>query len=52
VRADWRHDSEWNALAPQAVHVPVLLFQAELDPAAGTDGFARMFTRLAARSSV
>lgn len=46
VRADWRHDSEWNALAPEAVHVPVLLFQAELDPNAPADVCARMFTRL------
>jgi hypothetical protein len=34
VRADWRHDTEWNALAPDAVHVPVLLLQGELDPSA------------------
>jgi hypothetical protein len=46
VRADWRHDTEWNVLAPEAVHVPVLLFQAELDPNARTDEYARVFTRL------
>lgn len=46
VRVDWRHDTEWNALAPEAVHVPVLLLQGELDPGSKTDGFARMFTRL------
>ncbi|HEX4421927.1 MAG TPA: alpha/beta fold hydrolase [Kofleriaceae bacterium] len=46
VRADWRHDTEWNALAPEAVHVPVLLFQAEHDPNAETAVYARLFTRL------
>jgi pimeloyl-ACP methyl ester carboxylesterase len=46
VRADWRHDTEWNALSPEAVHVPVLLIQAELDPLAKTDAQARLFTRL------
>jgi len=46
VRADWRRDVEWNALDPQAVHVPVLLLQAELDPLAKTDAQARLFSRL------
>jgi len=46
VRADWRHETEWNALSPDAVHVPVLLIQAELDPLAKTDAQARLFTRL------
>ena len=46
VRMDWRHDTEWNALAPESVHVPVLLLQAELDPLARTDAHARLFTRL------
>jgi pimeloyl-ACP methyl ester carboxylesterase len=46
VRADWRREREWNALAPEAVHVPVLLLQAELDPLARTDAHARLFTRL------
>jgi pimeloyl-ACP methyl ester carboxylesterase len=46
VRADWRHDTEWNALAPEAVHVPTLLIQAELDPLAKPDAQARLFTRL------
>jgi pimeloyl-ACP methyl ester carboxylesterase len=46
VRADWRRESEWNALAPDAVHVPVLLLQAELDPLAKLDAHARLFTRL------
>jgi pimeloyl-ACP methyl ester carboxylesterase len=46
VRTDWRHDAEWNALAPEAVHVPMLLLQAELDPLAKTFAHARMFTRL------
>jgi len=46
VRVDWRHESEWNALSPGAVHVPVLLIQAELDPLAKTDAQARLFTRL------
>ncbi len=46
VRVDWRHDTEWNALAPEAVHVPTLLIQAELDPLAKTDAQARLFTRL------
>lgn len=46
VRSDWRHETEWNALAPDAVHVPVLLLQAELDPLAKTEPHARMFARL------
>jgi len=43
---DWRRASEWSALAPEAVHVPVLLLQAELDPLAKSDAHARLFTRL------
>jgi pimeloyl-ACP methyl ester carboxylesterase len=46
VRTDWRREHEWNALAPEAVHVPVLLIQAELDPYAKTDAHARLFARL------
>ena len=46
VRSDWRHDTEWNALAPEAVRVPTLLLQAEHDPLAKTDAQARLFTRL------
>ena len=46
VRMDWRRDTEWNELAPEAVHVPVLLLQAELDPLAKTDAHARLFSRL------
>ena len=46
VRVDWRREHEWNALAPEALHVPVLLLQAELDPLARTDAHARLFTRL------
>ena len=46
VRSDWRRETEWNALAPEAVHVPVLLLQAELDPLAKTAAHARLFARL------
>jgi pimeloyl-ACP methyl ester carboxylesterase len=46
IRADWRRGEEWNALSPEAVHVPTLLIQAELDPIAKTDAHARLFTRL------
>lgn len=46
VRMDWRREQEWNALAPEAVKVPVLLLQAELDPLAKTDAHARLFARL------
>ena len=46
VRMDWRRDQEWNALSPEAVKVPVLLIQAELDPLAKTDAHARLFSRL------
>jgi len=46
VRSDWGGESEWNALAPEAVHVPVLLLQAELDPLAKTAAHARLFARL------
>jgi pimeloyl-ACP methyl ester carboxylesterase len=49
VRVDWRHEAEWNALAPEALHVPVLLIQAELDPYAKTDAHARLFARLGTR---
>lgn len=46
VRMDWRRDIEWNELSPAAVHVPVLLLQAELDPLAKTDAQAKLFARL------
>jgi pimeloyl-ACP methyl ester carboxylesterase len=46
VRNDWRHDTEWNALAPESVHVPTLVIQAELDPDARTEDYAWMFTHL------
>src|SRR4029078_3988093 len=46
VRMDWRRDIEWNELSPEAVHVPVLLLQAELDPLAKTDAQAKLFARL------
>jgi pimeloyl-ACP methyl ester carboxylesterase len=46
VRMDWRHETEWNVLSPEALHVPVLLLQAELDPIAKTDAHARLFARL------
>jgi len=49
VRADWRHEAEWRQLAPEAVHVPVLLIQAELDPLGDTGALARLFTRLGTR---
>jgi pimeloyl-ACP methyl ester carboxylesterase len=47
VRMDWRRTAEWAALAPEAVRVPTLLIQAELDPLARTDAHARLFARLA-----
>ena len=46
VRVDWRRAAEWNALSPEAVHVPVLLIQAELDPLAKVEAHARLFARL------
>ncbi|HEY0989654.1 MAG TPA: alpha/beta fold hydrolase [Kofleriaceae bacterium] len=46
VRMDWRRTTEWNELSPEAVHVPVLLLQAELDPLAKTPSHAALFTRL------
>lgn len=46
VRADWRREHEWNALSPEAVRVPVLVLQAELDPLTRTDAHARLFARL------
>lgn len=46
VRMDWRRDTEWNELSPEAVHVPVLLLQAELDPLAKTDAHVKLFARL------
>jgi pimeloyl-ACP methyl ester carboxylesterase len=46
VRVDWRHDTEWNALSPEAVHVPTLLIHAEHDPQAQPAAQARLFTRL------
>jgi pimeloyl-ACP methyl ester carboxylesterase len=47
VKSDWRGDGEWAALAPEAIHTPVLLLQGEHDPLAKTDAQARLFTRLA-----
>jgi pimeloyl-ACP methyl ester carboxylesterase len=46
VKSDWRGDAEWAALAPEAIHTPVLLLQGEHDPLAKTDAQARLFTRL------
>ncbi|HET9623944.1 MAG TPA: alpha/beta fold hydrolase [Kofleriaceae bacterium] len=46
VRCDWRGDAEWAALAPEAIHTPLLLLQGELDPLARTDAQARMFARI------
>jgi pimeloyl-ACP methyl ester carboxylesterase len=46
VRMDWRRSTEWNELSPEAVKVPVLLLQAELDPLAKTEPHARLFARL------
>jgi pimeloyl-ACP methyl ester carboxylesterase len=46
VKTDWRRQTEWNALSPAAVKVPLLLLQAELDPLAKTDAHARFFARL------
>jgi pimeloyl-ACP methyl ester carboxylesterase len=46
VRVDWRRQTEWNALSPEAIHVPVLLIQAELDPLAKVDAHARLFAHL------
>jgi pimeloyl-ACP methyl ester carboxylesterase len=46
VKADWRRQTEWNALSPAAVKVPLLLLQAELDPLAKTAAHARFFARL------
>jgi pimeloyl-ACP methyl ester carboxylesterase len=46
VKVDWRRDHQWNALSPEAVHVPVLLLQAELDPYAKPEAQARLFERL------
>ena len=46
VKSDWRGDAEWAALAPDAIHTPVLLLQGEHDPLAKTDAQVRLFTRL------
>jgi len=46
VRMDWRRTTEWNELSPEAVRVPVLLLQAELDPLAKTEPHAALFKRL------
>ena len=46
VKTDWRRDHEWNALSPEAVHTPVLLLQAELDPYAKLPAHAKLFARL------
>jgi len=46
VRTDWRRDHEWNALSPEAVHTPVLLLQAVLDPYAKLAAHAKLFARL------
>lgn len=46
IKVDWRDEQAWNALSPEAVRVPTLVLQAELDPYAKLDAHARLFTRL------
>jgi alpha-beta hydrolase superfamily lysophospholipase len=46
VRVDWRRESEFLAIDPSSVTLPVLLMQGEFDPIAPTALQAKLFTRL------
>jgi alpha-beta hydrolase superfamily lysophospholipase len=46
VRAEWRHQVEWNALDAARVRTPTLVIFGELDPLAADDAQRRTFLRL------
>jgi pimeloyl-ACP methyl ester carboxylesterase len=48
VRVDWRHEEQFNALNPAAVHVPTLVIHGERDPYAAEAALPVFFSRLAA----
>jgi alpha-beta hydrolase superfamily lysophospholipase len=46
VRADWRHEEQFNALDPAAVKVPTLVIHGDRDPYAASAGLPVFFSRL------
>jgi len=46
IRADWRHQNQYNNIDPSLITTPVLILQGEHDPIAPTDRQAKLFTRL------
>ena len=48
VRADWRHEEQFNALDPAAVHIPTLVIHGERDPHANAAGLPVFYSRLGA----
>jgi pimeloyl-ACP methyl ester carboxylesterase len=46
IYAEWRSVEEFNALDPEAVHVPTLLIQGQHDPIAPSPAQARFFVNL------
>lgn len=46
VRADWRHEEQFNGLDPAAIHVPTLIIHGDRDPYAKEAGLPVFFSRL------
>ncbi len=46
IKVDWQNQSEYNALDPSLIEVPVLIMQGEFDPIGPTEIQAKLFTRL------
>ncbi len=46
IRVDWRNTSEYNAIDPSRIAIPVIVLQGEHDPIAPTARQAKLFTRL------
>ncbi|WP_047417594.1 alpha/beta hydrolase [Cellulophaga sp. Hel_I_12] len=46
IRVDWKNESDYNAIDPSLITVPVLLLQGEFDPLSPTAHQAKLFTRL------
>ena len=46
IRADWRHQSQYNNINPSVITTPVLILQGEHDPIGPTEKQAKLFTRL------
>jgi pimeloyl-ACP methyl ester carboxylesterase len=48
VRADWRHEEEFNALDPAKLHTPILIIHGEKDPYSAAAGVPNFFAKLGA----